>query len=140
MSLLLRCGPHWLQLAPSALPISFVGGSTGGVGSGGGAGSSRVPPVQVRAGMLAWQRQGLHACAHCATAQLPHQCWCVGACVCAAPSWPHTQVLLPVYGSSVVVALLLHRRGHAVGRCVFKLYGLLPLMLRDHTKTLTLYR
>jgi hypothetical protein len=50
------------------------------------------------------------------------------------------QVLLPVYGSSCLVAVLVHRRGHVVGRCVFKLYGLLPLLLRDHSKSLTLYR
>jgi hypothetical protein len=50
------------------------------------------------------------------------------------------QVLLPVYGSSCLVAVLVHRRGHAVGRCVFKLYGLMPLLLRDHSKSLTLYR
>jgi hypothetical protein len=50
------------------------------------------------------------------------------------------QVLLPVYGSSCLVAILVHRRGHVVGRCVFKLYGLMPLLLRDHSKSLTLYR
>jgi hypothetical protein len=50
------------------------------------------------------------------------------------------QVLLPVYGSSCLVAVLVHRRGHVVGRCVFKLYGLMPLLLRDHSKSLTLYR
>lgn len=49
-------------------------------------------------------------------------------------------MLLPVYGSSVLVSVLVHKRGHVVGRCVFKLYGLLPLLLRDHSKSLTLYR
>jgi hypothetical protein len=50
------------------------------------------------------------------------------------------QVLLPVYGSSCLVALVLHRRSAVVGRCVFRLYGLLPLLLRDYSKSLTLYR
>lgn len=56
------------------------------------------------------------------------------------PACSCVQVLLPVYGSSCLVAILMHRRGVVVGRCVFKLYGLMPLLLRDHTKTLTLYR
>lgn len=50
------------------------------------------------------------------------------------------QVLLPVYGSSCLVALVLHRCSAVVGRCVFRLYGLLPLLLRDYSKSLTLYR
>lgn len=50
------------------------------------------------------------------------------------------QVLLPVYGSSCLVALVLHRRSSVVGRCVFRLHGLLPLLLRDYTKSLVLYR
>lgn len=47
---------------------------------------------------------------------------------------------MPVYDSSCLVALVLHRRSSVVGRCVFRLYGLLPLLLRQYTKTLTLYR
>jgi hypothetical protein len=59
-------------------------------------------------------------------------CLCICCCL--------LQVLLPVYGSSSLVSILVHRRGHVVGRCVFKLYGLMPLLLRDHSKSLTLYR
>ena len=50
------------------------------------------------------------------------------------------QVLLPVYSSSCLVALVLHRRSSVVGRCVFRLHGLLPLLLRGYSKSLVLYR
>jgi hypothetical protein len=50
------------------------------------------------------------------------------------------QVLIPVYGSSCLVALVLHRSSSVVGRCVFRLYGLLPLLLRNYTKSLVMYR
>jgi hypothetical protein len=60
---------------------------------------------------------------------------CVCCCVHVA-----VQILLPVYGSSCLVALVLHRRSSVVGRCVFRLYGLLPLLLRDYNKSLVLYR
>jgi hypothetical protein len=102
-SLLLKSGPHWLELSPAALPLHIYsagshsgGGSSLGVGAGGpGGGVNQAPPVQV---------------------------------------------LLPVYGNSCLVALVLHRRSTVVGRCVFRLYGLLPLLLRGFDKTLTLYR
>lgn len=102
LSLLMRCGPHWLQLQQPALPLTFYNSSgaarsssaSSGCSSSDGGLGNRVPPVQV---------------------------------------------LLPVYGSSVLVSVLVHKRGHVVGRCVFKLYGLLPLLLRDHSKSLTLY-
>jgi hypothetical protein len=61
------------------------------------------------------------------------------ACVLVCVHVP-VQVLLPVYGSSCLVALVLHRRSSVVGRCVFRLYGLLPLLLRDYSKSLVLYR
>jgi hypothetical protein len=53
---------------------------------------------------------------------------------------PLPQVLLPVYGTSALISLVLHRRGSVLGRCTFKLYGLLPLLIRSHTKALTLHR
>lgn len=64
-------------------------------------------------------------------------CWCRVLCHAVLC---HVQVLLPVYSSSGVVALVLHRCSKVVGRCVFRLYGLLPLLLRDYSKSLVLYR
>lgn len=98
VQLLMRCGPHWLQLQQPALPLSFHSSSSSSSTTGSVAdviSSSRVAPVQV---------------------------------------------LLPVFGSSSLVSIVLHRKGTVIGRSVFKLFGLLPLLLRDHTKTLTLYR
>lgn len=51
-SLLLKSGPHWLELSPAALPLHIYGsGRASGSGGSGdallGAGSNEVPPVQV---------------------------------------------------------------------------------------------
>eukprot|EP00879_Flechtneria_rotunda_P021224 GHRR01022357.1.p1 GENE.GHRR01022357.1~~GHRR01022357.1.p1 ORF type:complete len:1088 (+),score=434.44 GHRR01022357.1:237-3500(+) len=94
LRLLLRCGPHWLQLVPAAVPVVYF--SAGGDSSTGSSSSSSnmVTPVQV---------------------------------------------LIPVYSSSLLMSIVLHKRSHVAGRCVFKLYGLLPLLVRKHTKSLTLY-
>ena len=60
---------------------------------------------------------------------ITHSCCC--CCV---------QVLLPVYDSNVLVAMVLHKRSAVLGRCVFKIYGLMPLLIKEHIKSLTLYR
>lgn len=48
-SLLLKSGPHWLELCPSALPLTVLtsSGSTTDGSSEGGAGSIQAPPLQV---------------------------------------------------------------------------------------------
>jgi hypothetical protein len=55
LQLLMRCGPHWLQLQQPALPLTFYNSSAAGsssVSSGcsstEGVLANRVPPVQVR--------------------------------------------------------------------------------------------
>jgi hypothetical protein len=54
LQLLMRCGPHWLQLQQPALPLTFYNSSgaggasvTSGASTTDGSMASRVPPVQV---------------------------------------------------------------------------------------------
>jgi hypothetical protein len=50
------------------------------------------------------------------------------------------QVLLPVYDASCLVALVLHNGERTVGRRMLRLHGLLPLLLRQYSKSLLLFR
>lgn len=50
------------------------------------------------------------------------------------------QVLLPMYDTKGLVALVLHNGERTVGRCMLRLHGLLPLLLRQYNKSLLLFR
>jgi hypothetical protein len=50
------------------------------------------------------------------------------------------QVLLPAYDASSLVALVLHSGERTVGRCMLRLHGLLPLLLKRYSKSLSLFR
>jgi hypothetical protein len=49
-SLLLKSGPHWLEVCPSALPITIY--SSTGDGSGSRGETNKAPPLQVGAGLV----------------------------------------------------------------------------------------
>jgi hypothetical protein len=58
-SLLLKSGPHWLELAPSALPLTIYSSTTGSSSSSSEAGpvraeTNKAPPVQVLCVCVWW--------------------------------------------------------------------------------------
>ena len=50
------------------------------------------------------------------------------------------QVVVPLYGNSTTINVVLHRKGNVLGRLVCRLQGVLPLLLRSHPVTLQMYR
>jgi hypothetical protein len=50
------------------------------------------------------------------------------------------QILFPVYTTNASFFLVVHRRGAVTGRLSFRIAGLLPLIGREHAKSLPLYR
>jgi hypothetical protein len=67
LQLLMRCGPHWLQLQQPALPLTFYNSAaagsasvTSGCSTTDGGMTSRVPPVQVGYILSGSEHAGLH--------------------------------------------------------------------------------